>query len=71
MGLSAEEIAFYDALAQNESAKDVMGEPALRVIAHELVQVIKSNVSIDWMRRRGRTSVFRLWVTLRALSGPL
>ena len=37
MGLSAEEIAFYDALAHNESARDVMGEPALRVIAHELV----------------------------------
>ena len=50
-GLSAEEIAFYDALAQNESAKEVMGEPALRVIAHELVQVVKSNVSIDWMHR--------------------
>jgi hypothetical protein len=48
MGPSAEEIAFYDALAQNESARDVMGEPALRVIAHELVQVIKSNV---WMHR--------------------
>jgi type I restriction enzyme R subunit len=50
-GLSPEEIAFYDALAQNESARDVMGEPVLRVIAHELVQVIKSNVSIDWMHR--------------------
>jgi hypothetical protein len=50
-GLSDEEIAFYDALAQNESAREVMGEPALRVIAHELVEVIKSNVSIDWMHR--------------------
>jgi type I restriction enzyme R subunit len=37
-GLTAEEIAFYDALAQNESAKQLMGEPALRVIAHELVE---------------------------------
>ena len=36
-GLSDEEIAFYDALAENESAREVMGEPALRVIAHELV----------------------------------
>ena len=36
-GLTDEEIAFYDALAENESARDVMGEPALRVIAHELV----------------------------------
>jgi type I restriction enzyme R subunit len=40
-GLSDEEIAFYDALAENESARDVMGEPTLRVIAHELVMVIK------------------------------
>ena len=36
-GLTEEEIAFYDALAENESARQVMGEPALRVIAHELV----------------------------------
>ena len=36
-GLSDEEIAFYDALAENESARQVMGEPTLRVIAHELV----------------------------------
>ena len=50
-GLSDEEIAFYDALAENESARTVMGEPTLRVIAHELVQVIRSNVSIDWMHR--------------------
>ena len=35
-GLTDEEIAFYDALAENESARQVMGEPALRVIAHEL-----------------------------------
>src|ERR1700686_1550273 len=50
-GLSDEEIAFYDALADNESAREVMGEPALRVIAHELVMVIKGNLSIDWMHR--------------------
>jgi type I restriction enzyme R subunit len=50
-GLSDEEIAFYDALADNESAWQVMGEPTLRVIAHELVMVIKRNVSVDWMQR--------------------
>jgi type I restriction enzyme R subunit len=50
-GLSDEEIAFYDALAENDSAREAMGEPALRVIAHELVQVIKGNVSTDWMHR--------------------
>ena len=50
-GLTDDEIAFYDALAQNESARQLMGEPALRVIAHELVTVIKGNVSVDWMHR--------------------
>lgn len=50
-GLTDEEIAFYDALAANESARQAMGEPALRVIAHELVSVIKKNVSVDWMHR--------------------
>lgn len=50
-GLIDEEIAFYDALAENESARQVMGEPTLRVIAHELVTVIKSNVTINWMHR--------------------
>ena len=50
-GLSDEEIAFYDALAENDSARQVMGEPALRLIAHELVTVIKGNVSVDWMHR--------------------
>jgi type I restriction enzyme, R subunit len=50
-GLTDEEIAFYDALAENESARQVMGEPTLRVIAHELVTVIKGNVNVDWMHR--------------------
>jgi hypothetical protein len=64
-GLSDEEIAFYDALAENDSAREAMGEPALRVIAHELVMVIKGNLSVDWMHRdsaraRIRTHVKRL-----------
>jgi type I restriction enzyme R subunit len=50
-GLSEDEIAFYDALADNESARDVLGEPALRVIAHELVQAIRANVTVDWVHR--------------------
>ena len=50
-GLSDEEIAFYDALAENESAREVMAEPTLRLIAHELVTVIKANVTVDWMHR--------------------
>ena len=50
-GLSDEEIAFYDALAENDRAREAMGEPALRVIAHELVMVIKGNLRVDWMHR--------------------
>jgi type I restriction enzyme R subunit len=61
-GLTDEEIAFYDALAENESARQVMGEPALRVIAHELVASIKSNVSVDWMHREAARARMRVLV---------
>lgn len=50
-GLSDEEIAFYDALAENESARTAMGEPALRLIALELVNSVRGNVTVDWMHR--------------------
>ncbi|MDY7024711.1 MAG: DUF3387 domain-containing protein, partial [Cyanobacteriota bacterium] len=42
------ELAFYDALAQNNSAKEVMGVDKLRELAIVLVQRIRSNASIDW-----------------------
>jgi type I restriction enzyme R subunit len=61
-GLSDEEIAFYDALAENESARQVMDEPTLRVIAHELVASIKSNVSVDWMHREAARARIRVVV---------
>jgi type I restriction enzyme, R subunit len=61
-GLSDEEIAFYDALAENESARQVMGEPALRVIAQELVASIKGSVSVDWMHREAARARMRVLV---------
>jgi type I restriction enzyme R subunit len=61
-GLSDEEIAFYDALAENDSARQAMGEPALRVIAHELVTQIKSSVSVDWMHREAARARIRVLV---------
>ena len=61
-GLSDEEIAFYDALAENESAREAMGEPALRVIAHELVTSIKGNVTVDWMHRDAARARMRVLV---------
>ena len=50
-GLVQEEISFYDALARNESAVEVMGNDQLRVIAQELLSHLKSNASVDWQHR--------------------
>jgi type I restriction enzyme R subunit len=61
-GLTDEEIAFYDALAENESARDVMGEPALRVIAHELMKSIRGSVSVDWVHREAARARIRVLV---------
>jgi type I restriction enzyme R subunit len=61
-GLSNEEIAFYDALAENKSAREVMGEPKLRVIAHELVSSIKGSVTVDWMHRDAARARMRVLV---------
>ncbi|MGZ8521457.1 MAG: type I restriction endonuclease subunit R, partial [Candidatus Binatia bacterium] len=61
-GLSDEEIAFYDALAENQSACDIMGEPALRLIAHELMESLKKTVSVDWMHRESARARIRLMV---------
>ncbi len=61
-GLSDEEIAFYDALADNESARTAMGEPALRLIAQELVNSVRGNVSVDWMHREAARARMRVLV---------
>ncbi len=61
-GLNDDEIAFYDALAENESAREVMGEPQLRVIAHELMTSIRSNVTVDWMHRDAARARMRVLV---------
>ena len=61
MGLSDDEIAFYDALSDNASARELIGDPTLRVIAHELMQMIKDNVTVDWMHRESaRANIRRL-----------
>jgi type I restriction enzyme, R subunit len=72
IGLTDEEIAFYDALAENERARQVMGEPTQRVIAHELVMVIKGNVTVDWRHRDSARANIRRHVKrlLRKYSYP-
>ena len=61
-GLSDEEIAFYDALAENESALQVMGDDKLRVIAHELLVSLRENVAVDWAHRESARARLRVLV---------
>lgn len=61
-GLSDEEIAFYDALAENQSALEVMGDDRLRVIAHELLMSLRENVSVDWAHRESARARLRVLV---------
>jgi len=60
--LSDEEIAFYDALAENESAVEVMGDQQLRMIAHELLAQLKKNVTVDWAQREAARARMRVLV---------
>ncbi|GAA4005654.1 type I restriction endonuclease subunit R [Comamonas faecalis] len=51
LGLSAEETAFYDALADNESARDAMQSDTLRLMARELTEMVKKMPKLDWVQR--------------------
>ncbi|WP_294275322.1 type I restriction endonuclease subunit R [uncultured Sphingomonas sp.] len=61
-GLSPEEIAFYDALAENESAVEAMGNEKLRLIAHELLEQLRGNVTVDWHQRESARARMRVLV---------
>ncbi|MDR1424445.1 MAG: type I restriction endonuclease subunit R [Azoarcus sp.] len=61
-GLSDEEIAFYDALAENDSAVQAMGDDKLKLIAHELLVSLKGNVSVDWAHRDSARARMRVLV---------
>ena len=61
LGLSDDELAFYDALGVNDSAVQVLGDATLRDIARELVETVRDNVTIDWTRRENvRANLRRL-----------
>lgn len=61
-GLSEDEMAFYDALAENQSAVDIMGQPQLRLIAHELLTSLRNNISVDWAQRHSTRARLRVLV---------
>ena len=61
-GLSEDEIAFYDALAENKSAIQMMGDDKLKLIAHELLVSLRENVSVDWAHRDSARARMRVLV---------
>jgi type I restriction enzyme, R subunit len=62
LGLTEEEIAFYDALEVNDSAVQVLGDETLRAIARELVRAVRNNVTIDWTLRENVRAKMRVIV---------
>lgn len=62
LGLNDDEVAFYDALAANESAVKAMGSAELRVIAGELVTQVRKSVTIDWTFRESARAKIKVLV---------
>ncbi len=62
LGLSEDELAFYDALETNDSAVSVLGDDTLRGIARELVEAVKNNGTIDWTVRENVRAKMRVIV---------
>ncbi len=72
LGLTEDELAFYDALETNDSAVKVLGDETLRDIARELVEKVRNNVTIDWTLRENVRARLRVLVkrTLRKHGYP-
>jgi type I restriction enzyme R subunit len=62
LGLNDDEVAFYDALAANNSAVQVMGKDNLKVIATELVTKVRKSVTIDWTLRESARAKIKVLV---------
>jgi type I restriction enzyme, R subunit len=62
LGLTDDEVAFYDALEVNDSAVSVLGDDTLKEIARELVQAIKKNITIDWTQKESVRAKLRIAV---------
>ena len=62
LGLTEDEAAFYDALADNDSAVQVLGDETLKKIAHELVDQVRKSVTVDWSKRENARAQLRVLV---------
>ena len=62
LGLTDDEVRFYDALAENESAVRELSDETLKKIAHELTENLRKNLSVDWSERESVRAKLRLMV---------
>ena len=62
LGLSEDEVRFYDALANNESAVRELTDETLKKIAHELTENLRQNITVDWSERESVRAKLRLMV---------
>ena len=62
LGLTEDEVAFYDALETNDSAVQVLGDETLKTIAHDLVDTVRRNVTIDWTVKESVRAKLRIMV---------
>lgn len=62
LGLTEDELAFYDALETNDRAVKILGDETLRAIARELVAAVRTNVTIDWTVRENVRAHLRVLV---------
>jgi len=62
LGLNDDELAFYDALANNEASVRELGDEILAKIAHELTDSLRQNVTVDWSNRDSVRAKLRLMV---------
>jgi type I restriction enzyme R subunit len=62
LGLTDDEVKFYDALANNEAAVLQLGDETLKKIAHELTDNLRKNITIDWSKRESVRASLRLMV---------
>ena len=62
LGMTQDEVKFYDALANNESAVMLLTDETLKKIAHELTENLRQNLSVDWSERESVRAKLRLMV---------
>lgn len=62
LGLAEEELAFYDALETDGSARELLGDEVLRSLARELTRIVRKNATIDWSHRESTRARLRLLV---------